>query len=270
MYELAVFCMNGQFQIGQLTPWRYFLAVAVAVGLILGFTTPGPDEPFSLMSLLLWQIQSLSAMGLLVGCQIGLSRLSTYRAVGPWAQLIISGMLACLLTAPLYLALDIGRGMNPWPQSLTDWTLALGDEFLGFMPPVLVTWLAINAPFCLGYRLVSEDPSNGLPAQIPKPESLSFTDATIEDIQYIKAELHYIRVVTGSQSELVLYNLKDAVSQIPEAMGAICHRSYWVNYSAIEQFKKQGRQGELVMKNGERVPISRQHVASFSESVSPK
>lgn len=46
MYELAGFCMNGQFILGQVSPWRYFPAVGVAVGLVLGFTTPAPDEDF--------------------------------------------------------------------------------------------------------------------------------------------------------------------------------------------------------------------------------
>lgn len=272
MYELAGFCMNGQFQLGQITPWRYFLAVAVVVGLVLGLTTPDEDEPFSITAMLAWQIQSLVAMGMLVFFQISFGRLSRYRQLGPWGQLILSGLAACLVIAPVYLLLDIGTGLNELPESAAQWRLAITEEILGFTPPILLTWVAINAPFCLGYQFVSDvaiDPSSKETDTATNTSRgilpLSFTETAIEDIQYIKAELHYIKVVTADNSELILYNLKDAVSELPETAGAMCHRSYWVNYAAIVSYQKQGRQGKLTLNGGEEIPVSRQHATYFSE-----
>ena len=48
------------------------------------------------------------------------------------------------------------------------------------------------------------------------------------------------------------------------------HRSYWVAFDAIEEFRRQGRQGELVLKNGERVPVSRARLASVAEALEAK
>lgn len=105
------------------------------------------------------------------------------------------------------------------------------------------------------------------PEQQPAPEAsppgLKFTDRQPEEIYYIKAELHYIKVATVGDSELVLYNLKDAADELPSTFGEICHRSYWVSYAAVEKFEKKGRQGTLLLSNGERIPVSRQHVAKF-------
>jgi hypothetical protein len=262
MYELAAFCMNGQFKLGQVPPWRYFLAVGVAVGLVLGFTAPAPDEDLSWSLMLQWQVQSLTAIALLVISQILLGRTATFRTLNPWIQLLISGGIASLLIAPIYLLVDIMNGLNSLPSGISEWAIALLDELSGFLPPVLVTWLAVNAPFCLGYRFVTDEPDLQ-PAAQASPAGLNFTDLQPDEIFYIKAELHYIKVATESDSELVLHNLKDAADEIPLSLGVICHRSYWVSYAAIEKFEKKGRQGSLLLRNGESIPVSRQHVAKF-------
>lgn len=285
MYEQVFYCMNGQFQIGQLTPWRYFLGVAIAIGLILGFTTQPQGTVFSWLHLLSWQLQSNTAIWLLVLIQMTLAKLRRYQKMGPWFQLILSGLLASLFITPVYLALDIVNGLNTLPGSSIEWSASLADEFIGFLPPVLVTWLAINAPFCLGYRLVdnsklqaalkAQDESaplatgaSGEKTDIEadlRSTNVSFSETLTEEILYIKAELHYIKVVTSVGSDLVLYNLKDAVRELPEHLGTLCHRSYWVNFLAIESFKKNGRQGYLLLRNGEKIPVSRQHVERFRQ-----
>ena len=160
--------------------------------------------------------------------------------------------------------MDILNGLNVTPTGVNQWSIALFEELVGFLPPVLVTWLAINAPFCLGYRLVPDEPLPKSKDSVPTNQPLNFTDKTIGDILYLKAELHYIKVVTTEGSDLVLYNLKDAAAELPEPSGAFCHRSYWVNYSGIQKFEKLGRQGTLLLVNGESIPVSRQHVSKFT------
>ena len=83
----------------------------------------------------------------------------------------------------------------------------------------------------------------------------------------LKSELHYLQVVTDSGSALILYNLSDAVAQMPPALGMTVHRSYWVAFDAIEAFNRRGRQGELRLVNGERVPVSRNRLAEVEQAL---
>jgi DNA-binding LytR/AlgR family response regulator len=63
--------------------------------------------------------------------------------------------------------------------------------------------------------------------------------------------------VGQSGRELILYNLKDAIAEMPRNLGIQTHRSYWVSYDNIIRLSKDGRQGSVVMKNGDKVPVSR-------------
>ena len=81
----------------------------------------------------------------------------------------------------------------------------------------------------------------------------------------LKSELHYLQVVTDQGSSLILYNLGDAIDQLPRPIGVTVHRSYWVAMDAIEKLEKRGRQGELSLRNGQRVPVSRNRMAEVSQ-----
>lgn len=89
----------------------------------------------------------------------------------------------------------------------------------------------------------------------------------LSKLLYIKSELHYLQVVFEEHSELILYSLKDAVTELtqvfPNAQSGQCHRSYWVNLKKVESLKKTGRQGELQLGNADRVPVSRSRLASI-------
>ena len=81
----------------------------------------------------------------------------------------------------------------------------------------------------------------------------------------LKSELHYLQVVTDRGSALILYNLGDAIDELPPDAGTLVHRSYWVAWNAIEDFVRRGRQGELRLRDGSRAPVSRNRVADLRE-----
>ena len=83
----------------------------------------------------------------------------------------------------------------------------------------------------------------------------------------LKSELHYLQVVTDCGSGLILYNLSDAVEALPAETGLLVHRSYWVAFDAIGALERRGRQGELILFNGERVPVSRGRLADVAEAL---
>ena len=86
----------------------------------------------------------------------------------------------------------------------------------------------------------------------------------------IKSELHYLKVVTERGSGLVLYNMDDAVDALPADAGMQVHRSDWVAFDAIDRLQRRGRQGELILRDGERVPVSRQRYRQVSEALSAR
>lgn len=73
----------------------------------------------------------------------------------------------------------------------------------------------------------------------------------------IEAQEHYIRIITTSESRMVLYRFSDAVREMPSSLGMQVHRSHWIAFSAIEGLMKDGQKLKLKLSNKEIVPVSR-------------
>lgn len=90
-----------------------------------------------------------------------------------------------------------------------------------------------------------------------------------EEILLIKAEQHYIKVVTPEKSYMVLYRFSDAVNEIKPGLGQQVHRSYWVNTSAIKAVNAKSKDFFIVVSNDEQIPVSGPYqglVKEFSRS----
>mgnify|MGYP001818470395 FL=1 len=264
--------MNGNFDLGEVNPLRYFAAVAVVTGLLFAFIAGGDGEASPLpLRLLQWQLQSCLPMALLVASQLLLSQLHPFARLNRWLQLALSGLLGASLFTPLALCIDF------WLHASEVSWAELADEFTGVAPPVTVFWLAVNAPWVLGFRLRQEggvtdqasvdQPPRGVVAHAPPmprflqqvPEGLS------GELMYLEAELHYLAVVTRQGRALILYNLRDAIDELESLPGIQPHRSYWVAASAVTGLHREGRNGQLKMQNGDRVPISRRKLSLVRE-----
>ncbi|MEZ5534541.1 MAG: LytTR family DNA-binding domain-containing protein [Thiolinea sp.] len=256
--------MNRQFHFGQVSPVQYFLSAGVALGLL--FASVAEDQTGSTVLLYVqWQVQTLSAIFILVSLHRLLDMLPVFSTLSPWPKLIISGLLGSLFFTPWAMLLD--RVFEGGTDSAIGW-LGLLSEFRGLGIPVMVAWLALNIPWVLGYSLESKPPTTDTtepaPLKPPAPDSdaaAPFWDLLNESARgkllYLKAELHYLKVVTDRAESLILYNLKDAIDELAEDRGLQVHRSYWVAYDAINQFRKTGREGRLLLSDGSSVPVSR-------------
>lgn len=87
------------------------------------------------------------------------------------------------------------------------------------------------------------------------------------ELLFLKSELHYLQVVTERGTTLILYNLSDAILQIPAEVGMSIHRSYWVSFNAIKQLTRKGRQGTLHLKDGQTLPVSRNRLKDVSANL---
>lgn len=257
--------MNGQINLGDISVTRYFGLVAVVAGLLFALIDGFPAG-FSagLLHVIQWQLQALVPMTLLFFCQLLLGRLHQFDLLNPWVQLTLTAIVATAVFAPLALAIDIvfedGNESFRWNEIL--------DEYLATAPPVILFWLAINAPWLIGFRLVRKP----APERVAADNKPSFYKLIPPDMRgelvYLAAELHYLSVITTAGRCLILYNLRDAIFELPETMGLQTHRGYWVALAHIRELKRVGRQGALTLSNGDIIPVSRRNLAEVEAAFS--
>lgn len=286
--------MNGQFDLGQVSPSRYFLGVAVLLGFLFAFIAPDDSDTTNIFVLLIhWQLQTVIPIMLLILSHLALHSIRLFNQLNPWIKIVSSGLIGVALYAP------IGLGLDLWIESehITKdrWLPELISETAALGPPILIAWIAINAPWIIGFRVVkvsvsdetsplNTSPTNGddseaeetsYPNQAksmspdePSEEQGSFLQLIPEalgyEILYMQAELHYLKIVTTRGAGLILYNLKDAIGELASFQGFQCHRSFWVSIESVDELRKDGRQGELILKNGDRIPVSRSNMQFVS------
>jgi DNA-binding LytR/AlgR family response regulator len=142
----------------------------------------------------------------------------------------------------------------------------------------VLCWMAINAPWVLGYKVMRapgvgieaahQTDHHAVPAQLT-PVDDALQQLLPEDkrgqVLYLKSELHYLSVVTTKGKSLILLNLRDAIAACQQIEGVQPHRSYWVSKAAIRALKKDGREGVLVLLNDAEIPVSRNQLAAVTQ-----
>jgi hypothetical protein len=258
------------FDIGNVSPFKYFVLVACGLGLLIALVTREQASPYGLaIHLIQWQIQSFLAILLLLITHIVIFQWIHFFKGKPWVQLIFSGFLGGLLFSLPAMAIDIIFKVDPVPPSWSSFLFSWLDELNGVLFPVCFTWVAINAPWVLGLRLSYRDKDSQVKIrEIPNNKNIEIRPSFAKlvknhnwgNIFYLKAELQYLKVVTDKGQDLILYNLRDAISELPKETGIKIHRSYWVAFSVIKLFRTKGRQGEIILNNGTKVPVSRSNI----------
>jgi hypothetical protein len=87
------------------------------------------------------------------------------------------------------------------------------------------------------------------------------TSVDVQDILAIKAEEHYIRLVTADREYMIYCKFADAVDQLSPRLGIRVHRSHWVNYDAIAGVRKAAKKLSLQLKCGAFAAVSRPYQA---------
>ncbi|WP_219848865.1 LytTR family DNA-binding domain-containing protein, partial [Paracoccus sp. FO-3] len=131
-------------------------------------------------------------------------------------------------------------------------------------PPEAPQAAPLPAPMTrhLPVPILRQPPRPPQPPVPPPPRAVRFGSYSwpITALRLIRAEEHYIRVVTKEQEVLVRYRLSDAVTQLPEDAGMRVHRSYWLSYDAIvEHAPLPDSRLLLTLWNGTTVTVPRAH-----------
>ncbi len=78
----------------------------------------------------------------------------------------------------------------------------------------------------------------------------------------VRAEDHYLRILTEAGEALVLMRFADALEALKGAAGMQIHRSWWVAREAVDRAEFSRGRGELVLADGTRAPVSRAFAAA--------
>lgn len=266
--------MNGRFEMGDIAPSTYFFTIAVACGLAFAAIADAPNGVVpGLINIVQWQLQTVVPMLLLVLSHTVLQKIIGFKQFNPMVALCCSAISGCVIFTPIALVIENVLGQVKGPFQLS----TLLKEFAAITPPITIVWIAVNAPWVLGYRvnrpnkIVTTDESINPNPRLTDlqlgdeaeniPKFLSLLPAeSIGDIIYLEAELHYLSVITENGGGLILYNLRDAIKELTSQSGVQIHRSFWVAFKYVDDIKSEGRQGRIILKSGKSLPISRQRL----------
>jgi hypothetical protein len=258
--------------------YSYYLWVGFALVLIFSALEPAGTEGAGLLrGVVIWAIQIGLLLPLLIGLHILLQINNSFNELNPWIKLTLSGLLGSILFVPLGLGIDYIFSLDDWSSFNSQneiWAL-VWEEFLGVVFPVTFTWVAINAPRILRlsfreteiYHPEGSGALNGGDAATPLPEFFALIPKEIgTDFVYLKAELHYVRVVTTAGEKLVLYNLKDAIADLESTVEGIqTHRSYWVAGRQVSKIITEEGKKFILAADGKKIPVSRRKASEVKE-----
>ena len=229
-------------------------------------------------SVLYWGLNI--GLGLLL-CVAAMFLLARTAPMPPWLLVLLSGLLASLLFAPLGLSID---RLFPLPRQAPDGWLdrweqaglgkALVAEWLQLAPEFVIAWIVVNLP----QRAVARErqaPSTPMPSPAEAPagppvveqpgptsEALArrLPPAIGEDVVSVSADLHYLHVHTLLGKATLLGKLEDA-EQLLGGQGLRVHRSHVVNTAHVRRVLRKGSGSWVEMTTGAKLPISRRRIA---------
>lgn len=283
------------FDAGAVSVKRYFVGSSLTLIILFAWMEPAGAAGIGFWTgLVFWTIQIAILIPLLIATQ---HRMSHYLALksplAPWIQTAVAGIIAALIFVPIAYALD---GLFGIPEGGVGAVVASGARFEQLLPPsallqgllneaagvvvpVTATWLALNVPWIceLDFSRPRGEPPGPVRGEeggeVPAPSLPAQTSQFIRelrmrasgDIVSMSSELHYLRVVTTDTEVMFLYNLKDAIEELPSHAGVHIHRSHWVAKAHVQEIVKRDGNPECLLSNGKRLPVSRRRYAEVKE-----
>ena len=233
--------------------WPTWLFMAWVVLTVL-FTTLSPSASVGMsapLRLVFWAAHVGLALAILQIAQNVVQRIGP--DMPPWIEVAASGLVGALAFLPVALGLDL-----IFPEDDAEdigWVAQISSEAASIVPPILITWLALNAPRLLSLKAPS----------IPKAEkALDDVRARLPaaigtELVSLSAELHYLRVRTRLADALILYPFGRAVDALSGYDGQQVHTSHWVALQHVERIERRGEGAVAHMSDGNAIPVSRRY-----------
>jgi hypothetical protein len=252
---------------------RYYFWAGLSLIFIFAMLNPAGTRDSGLhIRLATWAFNVGILLFLMIRLHLLLQSIHIFNYLNPWAQLTLSGMFGSVVFVPFGVGIDYIFGLDDW-SNISSYHGAISiffNELKGVLFPATLTWIAINAPRIIKMdfteievKTPGHDKSANRLDQADETNTLNTFMTVIPreigtDIIYLKSELHYIRVVTSKGERLVLFNLKDAITDVEKTVRGIqTHRSYWVAVDHIKQMISGNNQKFIITSTDVRIPVSR-------------
>lgn len=98
---------------------------------------------------------------------------------------------------------------------------------------------------------------------VPEPSVLELDSWPDEPVLQVRADDHYLHVVTRYGRSLIRGRMRDAAVRLTEADGLQVHRSHWVASEAVAKVMLRGRDYRMLLKDGTELPVSRSRIGSI-------
>ena len=255
----------------------FWVGFPVALGLFAGWNQIGMVAP---ALPLVWSIIYWLLLSALMWCGLGvgtaMAALACAKLAYP-AKLVIGAAVGVALTRPahaafqqLFLPLTIDPSavstLPAFPTSAADWTLLYSGNAM-----LMAFWIggAIFFAAFIGYAPFGRD-VHGAPQDTGQEAEVAsaplrpriaarLTKIDFDEVEAIRAEDHYLRVLGRSSEEMILYRFADAVEELEPFGWVRVHRSWSVDAARIADVRPHGRGSMIVMWSGREVPVSERH-----------
>jgi hypothetical protein len=258
----------------------YLLAVGVV--LLAAFVALGSDLGLEASVLLIgvaWGLHLSIGLAALRTSVIGLSR---WRVTANWPDLlllVLAGLLASIVLAPVSFAVDqflMTRGFVTDDEPLGrpgQWPMGIFEEWGKVAGPALLVSILLGLPAWFARRrmavptaaplaeppagqLLVDDPAVAARQSIKSESCLQrLPPALGTDLIAARAELQYVRIYTTRGDALILGALKDIAEQRED--GQLVHRAWWVSSNHVRTLRRRGARCMMTLSNGLEVPVSR-------------
>lgn len=233
-------------------PLGLWLTVGAVTGIFLALVGALDSYSYSLWFRLgFWMVLCLTGAGLAAAIESLLDKVAwrPERGYLKWLALILC--FAGVMTPIVYLANSTG-GLRPWRDLLMFFQNSLVISSVFIILRLLVGEIYRSRSMVAKDRTARSEYSAFVQRLPPKLRG--------GELRALCAEGHYIRAWTDVGSDLVLFRLKDAISELRSLEGMQVHRSWWVARAAIRGSQRKDGRLWLVLDDDIRVPVSRPNV----------
>lgn len=138
-----------------------------------------------------------------------------------------------------------------WPTSILVW---LVFAFFIVLPMIFIGGELAREQRKVGVTTMMEFFHHKLPDSIKNNQLIA-----------LKAEDHYLRIITDGGSALILMKFEDALAALNGYPGIQTHRSWWLAYSQLQDLEVIA--SSVSLQDGTKVPISRRRKKAVQLSV---
>ena len=178
----------------------------------------------------------------------------TNRGLPNWVSWLTGGIAAGLPVGTIAWGLNI---------HVFDVNIAASYTFPQFIAYTTVIAVVI---VLLNYLIVSKTSNRSAHSLTSSPFFVRLPIHLGQTLISLEAQDHYINVKTTKGSEMILMRLADAEKELENYPGLRVHRSWWVATDAIDKVERGNGKVELVMHNGDKLPVSRSYVKALVEA----